>query len=243
MRTPLIPAVSFLTLLVACVSSDFEPGTDSPNGKPVVLVVHGLGPTRALCAPLGRAIQDEGYRVEVFDYPATTSPVAVGGALLRERMLELDLDPSVSQYHVVTHSMGGIVTRLAIRDGRPEKLGRVVMVAPPNKGSPKAKFFAPAFSWWIEPLSELSSAPDSMVNGLPPIQGVEVGIVAGAADWTVAPEFTPLEGATDFLVLDNGWFATTHNGLVLSNDEARRQILHFIEHGRFDHPIVAETEH
>lgn len=242
MRSPILLLLITFALTTSCVSSDFDAGSDAASSKPVVIVVHGLGPTRAICAPLGRAIQDEGFRVEVFDYPATTEAVAVGGALLRERMLELDRDPTVSQYHVVTHSMGGIVTRVALLDGRPEKLGRVVMVAPPNKGSPKAKFFAPAFSWWIEPLSELSSAPDSMVNTLPPIREVEVGVIAGKADWTVAPEFTPVDGAADLLVLDNGWWATTHNGLVLDNDEARRQILYFIEHGRFDHSASPTAE-
>ena len=242
MRSPISILLLTLALATGCVSSDFDASSDPSTGKPVVIVVHGFGPTRALCVPLGRAIQAEGFRVEVFDYPATTEPVAVGGALLRERMLELDVDPTVSEYHVVTHSMGGIVTRVALLDGRPHKIGRVVMVAPPNRGSPKAKFFAPAFSWWLEPLSDLSSAPESMVNALPPIRGVEVGVIAGQADWTVAPEFTPVAGATDWLVLSNGWLATTHNGLVLDNDEARRQILYFIEHGTFDHSAAPESE-
>lgn len=206
------------------------------------MLIHGFGPTAGLCEPLAKRLESEGYGVVLFDYPSTATAIVTSASLLLEALDELDADPAVRRVHLVTHSMGGVLTRFALTQHRPAKLGRIVMIAPPNRGSPKADFFAPLFGWLFKPLADLETGESSAVNRLPPLSGVDIGVLAGDADWTVPPSFTLLEGAADFLVLDNGFFATTHNGLMLGNDETPRQVLYFLDHGHFEHSAPSSAD-
>ena len=48
------------------------------------------------------------------------------------------MDPG-KRIHLVAHSMGALVVREYLARGKPERLGRVVLLAAPNQGSPIAE--------------------------------------------------------------------------------------------------------
>lgn len=237
MRIPssyrLLPWCAALTFVSCGGGEADEVAPPASPGRDWIVVVHGFGPTQNLCAPLASELEASGFSTLLFDYPSATESFSRGGELLRAELDRLAADPTVRKIHLVTHSMGGIVSRVALRDHTPVKLGRIVMIAPPNRGSPKANVFAPLFSWWLDPLGELRTHDDSAVNRLPPVRGLCVGVIAGDNDWTVPPEYTTLEGAADLLLYEEG-FAATHNGLMLTNDDLPRQVIFFLDHGVFD---------
>lgn len=230
-----------LAIGLACSSrSPQEPDAtkSADRHRELIVVIHGFGPTEGLCEPLAEKLAAEGYSTLVFEYESTLTSVGTGRDALLELFDELDSDRSIPRFHLVTHSMGGIVTRAALAESRPRKLGRIVMIAPPNRGSPVADFFAPLFSWCLPPLAELGTDASCLVNRLPAIEAVDVGILAGANDWTVPAPYTRLDGATDLIVLEDRGFASTHNGLILTNDETERQVLTFLQRGAFDHATL-----
>jgi pimeloyl-ACP methyl ester carboxylesterase len=242
----LVLALALGSAVAGCASGpDESEGSRSETTSPRsdhVLVLHGFGPTAHIVAPLAEYLAEQGFQAAVFEYESSTESFWVGADSLRTRLAEMDADPAVRRIHIVGHSMGGIVTRAALAQSVPRKIGRVVMIASPNSGAPRADFFAPLLGWWLEPLRELGTGTDSAVAALPPVSGFEVGVLAGARDWTVPIESTRVEGAADWLVLDNGRVGATHTGLALANDEARRQIVFFLDHGRFDHPPTQRAE-
>ena len=106
-------------------------------------------------------------------------------------------------------------------------MGRVVMLAPPNRGSRIARRLAPFLGRWIRPLADLSDAPDSAVNTLGLPVGVEIGIVAGRSDGRVRIEDTHLPGEADHLVVPG------YHTFLMNSREVQDCTVRFLRTGRF----------
>lgn len=241
MQGTILAVAALLLPLTGCAGA--RPA-ENPEGEPVVLL-HGLALNATSMKKIAEALRDSGYRACRVNYPSRDYPIdtlAVRFVLPKiRRCFPNDTQP----IHFVTHSMGGILLRRIETLPDAPRIGRVVMIAPPNKGSEVADSLGGTalMDWWGGPAGrELGTDSNSMPNRLGPPR-FEFGVIAATAsvepwlsalipgkdDGKVAVERTKLEGMRDFVTVE-----ASHT-LVLWSDEAARQVVSFLKTGRFRH--------
>jgi pimeloyl-ACP methyl ester carboxylesterase len=120
-----------------------------PVSGRVVILLHGLLRSSDSMDHLSKYLQDQGgYQVINFAYASSAASIEVHAADLKS---VIDgLGPEVTEINFVAHSMGNIVVRHYLksleqaREKPPAPFGRMVMLAPPNQGSHRAKNLATA---------------------------------------------------------------------------------------------------
>jgi pimeloyl-ACP methyl ester carboxylesterase len=195
-----------------------------------VSLVHGYLANKFLLTALARRLGHRGFRPRPWGYWNMQCSLLVHAERFARELESIDADPTVGTVHVVTHSMGGIVARAALDRYRPRKLGRLVMLAPPNRGSFVATATAGTFGRFLKPVAELSTAPDSLVNSLPMPDGVEIGVIAAAHDALVSEESTRPVVPHAHVTLP-----TWHTGLLFRQDTADL-VAEFLARGEFPEP-------
>jgi triacylglycerol esterase/lipase EstA (alpha/beta hydrolase family) len=226
--------VGLLTgLLLAGAPAQGQDAPKSTVSRELVVLVHGLGRTLGSMWPMERALEAKGYEVLNFGYSSTCCEIPELGEQLRDTVLR-HLDARHTSVHFVGHSLGGILIRWVLtRDSLPPRVGRVVMLAPPNQGSHAADRYAPLVGWLLRPMQELRTDTASTVQRLPRLRGIEAGVIAGDDDGKVDVRQTHLPGETDHIVVDG-----THS-FLMGDREVQRQTLAFLRTGKFERePIL-----
>lgn len=211
--------------------------------KEGVILLHGLCRSSASMEKMSIALSEAGFQVTNLGYASRTANIenlsddAVGNAL-KSKELE-----HCSKIHFVTHSLGGILVRSYFSRHHSAKLGRVVMLGPPNQGSEVVDNLR---SWWVfKKLNgpagqELGTDENSIPNKLGSVN-FELGVIAGDRsinlinstmmkgpdDGKVSVEKTKVAGMKEHLTLH-----TTHP-FIMKNKRAIRHTIAFLKHGTF----------
>jgi pimeloyl-ACP methyl ester carboxylesterase len=211
-------------------SVKFQPGPPNAHARECVSLVHGFLANKYMLSVLGRRLRGRGYLTNAWGYWNMRCSLLVHAERFARELETLDADPRIDTIHLVTHSMGCIIGRAALDRFRPRKMGRFVMLAPPNRGSFVATATAGTFGRILRPVAELSTAENSLVNSLPTPSGVEIGVIAAEYDALITAESTHPDGPHAHVTLP-----TWHTGLLFKRQTVD-VVAAFLATGRFPEP-------
>jgi triacylglycerol lipase len=238
------PWVGVALSLAALTAGAAAPLTRASPGPGQVVLLHGLARSERSMAPIARTLTEAEYVVCNVAYPSRRHDVTT---LARQHVAPAidacDLDAS-APIHFVTHSMGAIVLRRMAASGLLPNIGRVVMLAPPNRGSEIVDRFG---GWTLFRLlngpagTELGTAPSALPARLGPVPftaGVIAGtrsvnpllscLIPGVDDGKVGLDRARVDGMHDYLAVP------ASHPLIMRSRDVQAQTLYFLEHGAFD---------
>lgn len=202
--------------------------SDNIQSQRAVILIHGVLNPRFAMQPLARMFHQAGFQTVNLCYNSWGRSI---------EQIVSELLPQVNDFHesltqgasldIVGHSLGSIITRQLLQQANLPKLRRVVMLAPPNRGSHVATRMPGWVGKLVPAIDQLADHPDSFVNRLPEDLPVECGVIASAPDFVIHEEATHLRGETDHTTAPG-----PHAALIFRRS-VFNQTLHFLENGRF----------
>ncbi|MEP3631407.1 MAG: alpha/beta hydrolase [Hyphomicrobiales bacterium] len=207
-----------------------------------VVFLHGYARSPASFSVMEKVFQHKGFDTTKVGYPSKELEISELADIAVPEAVER-CEGKAGNIHFVTHSLGGILVRDYFARQSIDRLGRIVMLAPPNDGSAivdklgKTKLFkklsGPA-------LLALTTGEQGKPGKLPAVK-FELGVIAGKRsvnpvgsyllegpdDGAVTIESTKVDGMKDHIVL-----SATHT-FMMNNPRVISQAAHFIQQGQF----------
>lgn len=208
-----------------------------------VYLIHGYAGLGLEMQLIKTNLNDAGFNAEIFTYPSLREDVDTAALGLWHK-IEADRPDTL---YFVTHSMGALVARsvyhhLPAKGWKPY-IHRIVMIAPPNKGTPVADFFVQSKIVRLlggPNLSNLTTDPEDGAYSYP-IPDAETGIILGVRggrrgfnlfleednDGLIIPKHAVLGNEKDLAFIKASHTAILFKSLTI------RMVIKFLRTGRF----------
>ncbi|MFK7839161.1 MAG: alpha/beta hydrolase [Bdellovibrionales bacterium] len=212
-----------------------------------IVLLHGILRSKTDMMLLENSLTKNGYDCINILYPSREKKLEDIADFVDSEIKNNPLYCPQKPLNFVTHSMGGLVTRYYITTYKPQNLGKVVMLSPPNSGSEFADFLSeneilsPLFKNIFGPASEQLTTdykhidndityPLGIIAGSASINPLAPWILNGEHDGIVPVERTKINGMSDHITMKS-----THS-LMMFNPKVIEQVVYFIKNEKFNHP-------
>lgn len=202
-----------------------------------VVLVHGLWTPGVELLLLGRRLRGSGYRTSLLPYHSMLDDLESNAA----RLAAFLGDAPGETLHLLGHSLGGVIAVKAVQSHSIERLGRVICLGSPLRGSSSARRLTRLPGGRML----LARSADGLTAGasLPWSGPADLGVIAGSLpiglgrllgglprpnDGVVSVDETRLRGTSAHLTL-----AVSHFSMLWSQTVAR-QVAYFLASGRFE---------
>jgi hypothetical protein len=218
---------------VAPAGADGGLAEAAATGETVVLL-HGQGRTRASLWLLGERLKSAGYKTLNLGYSGTRNSLA---AITKNLKSEIAASVDTPVYHLVGHSLGNIIIRNGFKRGYPPGLGRIVMLAPPNRPAEMAQALRHFKLYQLLTGEAGEKLADEEFYRTLPVPTVPFAVIAGDKshtgvleepnDGVITVASTKLPGMADWTQVHH-----THTFLMNSGDTFQL-VLRFLQTGSF----------
>ena len=161
----LVSILTLTALIVFATANAFLAHDDeAPDNKEIIVLLHGLGRNNTSMWLLASRLEDAGYYVRRVEYGSLHQNPDEILAEVSSQINQCCQKHALS-VHFVGHSLGGLMVRAYLQDNKVDKLGRVVLLGTPNKGTEAADHFSN--SWLMDILGPTAKALGTDDNSFP----------------------------------------------------------------------------
>lgn len=217
------------------------------SNRECVILLHGLARSHTCMSKLEHYLKKHDYIVVNQDYPSTTQTIDELANATIPSVVNECLQYHPKNIYFVTHSLGGIILQTYLQNHKINKLKHIVMLSPPNHGSPVANLL---HHNWIYRYVTGPAGQELTTYKMNPFMQLNlhrkrnrIGIIAGcynfvpfgnyifneANDGAVSVSSAKMNRMNDFIV-----FPVSHS-FIMDNTSVEKQILYFLQHGQFKH--------
>lgn len=222
-----IESPQFINKRAVGASQDVQTPSTAKSKRQVIVLIHGFASHRYTMKLLEIRLRRMGFETLTWGYWTIGRTVEQQAVRFGKLLKQLDEDETIDRIDVVSHSMGGIITRAALQKAEFEKLNSIVMLVPPNRGSHVARKLSRWLGYLYPALRNISDQEESFVRKLAPVSRYQWAVIAAEFDRVVELEAFSLPHKHAYKVLPTG-----HMRVLLRRDTCQL-VSQFLKQGCF----------